>query len=234
MIEFKKQQEILVAEAKKQSRKLIDISDKGYNAYRLCLNFKTRYYSKNKYAQHTLYPKQDWWKGLDLGANVVSHTYLFERLVFLAPKDVDITLDNILEYCNFNYSYHKYIPFLFGEKPIRRRFYNSWTEYELLSPPVLEKVETGKIPENVFNYIINHQKLYYQPIDKDSNKILVMLCIFKEGDTYKWEQKAIDRILPIFNQDPDEVLNRMKKVPAYKIDLLTVEEFERRFDEILA
>jgi hypothetical protein len=234
MIEFEKQQEILVAEAKKQSRKLIDISDKGYNAYRLCLNFKTRYYSKNKYAQHTLSPKQDWWEGLDLGANVVSHTYLWERLVFLAPKDVDITLDNILEYCNFNYSYHKYIPFLFGEKPIRRRFYNSWTEYELISSPVLEKVETGKIPENVFNYIINHQKLYYQPIDKDSNKILVMLGVFFEGATYKWEQKAIDRVLPIFNQDPDEILNRLRKTPSYKIDLMTVEEFEKRFDEILA
>ena len=235
MIEFNKQQEILVAEAKKQSRKLIDISDKGYNAYRLCLNFKTRSYHKNKGLQHCLYPKQDWWEGLELDANIVNHTYLWERLIFLAPKDVDITLDNILEHCNFNYNYHKYIPFLFGEKPIRHKSYNSWTEYELISPPVLEKVETSKIPENIFNYIINHQKLYYQPIDKDSNKILVMMGgRFFEGDTYKWEQKAIDRILPIFNQDPDEVLNRMKKVPAYKIDLITVEEFERRFDEILA
>ena len=99
----------------------------------------------------------------------------------------------------------------------------------------MEKYLNSKIPENIFNYIINHQKLYYQPIDKDSNKILVMMGgRFFEGDTYKWEQKAIDRILPIFNQDPDEVLNRMKKVPAYKIDLITVEEFERRFDEILA
>ena len=100
------------------------------------------------------------------------------------------------------------------------------------------KIENEELRKKILNSIkfssIDNTVKIQLLIDKDSNKILVMLGIFREGDTYKWEQKAIDRVLPIFNQDPDEILNRMKKVPAYKIDLITVEEFERRFDEILA
>lgn len=222
------QHKSLVTEAKKQSRKLIDINDKGYNAYRLCLNFTTSDYAKNSMLQSVIKSRPEW-EGLKLEARICKNTWWWERLIFLAPKDVDITLDNILEHCDFLNRYNRYIPFLFGVKPVRRREYRSWIEYDLLSPPILEKVESGKLPENIFNYFLSHQNLSL------NNKMLLMPSSWHEGDVYKWEQKAIDKALGLFNQDPNEVsIRTVKNSKFHEIDLITVEEFERRFDEILA
>ena len=221
------QHKSLVAEAKKQSRKLIDINDKGYNAYRLCLNFTTSDYAKNSMLQSVMKSKPEW-EGLKLEARICKNTWWREKLIFLAPKDVDVTLDNILEHCDFINFYNRSIPFLLGAKPVRRREYKSWIEYDLISPPILEKVESGKLPENIFNYFLSHQQL------STNNKMLLMVDSYLEGEIYKWEQKALNRALELFNQDPKEVMDRtVKHSKFHEIDLITVEEFERRFDEAL-
>jgi hypothetical protein len=62
-----------------------------------------------------------------------------------------------------------------------------------------------------------------------------MVSSYLEGDAYKWEQKALNKALKLFNQDPKEVMDRtVKNSKFHEIDLITVEEFERRFEEALA
>ena len=222
------QHQVLVTEAKKQSRKLIDINDKGYNAYRLCLHFITTHYSKNSELQKCLKPRPEW-EGLKLEGVVTKNTHWWERLIFLAPKDINITLDNILEYCDFLNSYNADIPFVLGEEPIRRDWHLRWTEYNLLTSPILEKVESGKLPENIYNYILAHQNLSVK------NKILLPVNCFLEGKDYEWEQKAIDKALELFGQDFKEVNARTAKYTKYhELDLIPLEEYQERFNQILA
>lgn len=221
------QHKVLVAEAKKQSKKLIDINDKGYNAYRLCLHFTTTNYTKNSELQKCLKPRPEW-EGLKLDGVVTKNTHWWERLIFLAPKDTNITLDNILEHCDFFNSYNADIPFVLGEKPVRRDWHLHWTEYNLLAPPTLEKVENGKLPENIFNYILTHQNL------SAKNKIMVMVNCSLEGKNYEWEQKAIDRALKLFGQDFQEVDARTAKFTKYhELNLISLEEYQERFTQAL-
>jgi hypothetical protein len=210
----------LVKEARKQSKKLIDINDKGYNAYRLCLRFYVSHYNDKSFIEYIDDKPVRY---------IYEHLRWLEKLVFLAPKNVDITLDNILEHCDFeNYANHEITPLLGkGYRCIPN--YRNWTEYTLIAPPVLEKIESGKLPENIFNYILSHQKQGYE------NKMMVMLDKIYEGSHFAWEQKAIYKVLKLFGQDPAEVKARniIGNSLCGRSVAITDEEFEIKFNEAM-
>jgi len=233
MNKFNEQHKSLIKEANKQSKKLINISDKGYNVYRLCLHFTTNSYNINKGLQHIITPKQDWWEGLELDANRVEHNHLWKRLVFFAPKNIDITLDNILEYCTFNYGWNSFIPYLFGKKlPPYNKNYPHWTEYKFNTSPVLEKIENGKIPENVFNYILSRQKMF----NIDNNKISIIPNRVYEIKEYEWESKAVNKILKLFNQNSEDIyIEERDDICEFKgMYLMTIEEYNKKTEEVFS
>jgi len=220
MTNFVEKKESLIKEIKKQSRKLIDINDKGYNAYRISVDCSRNYYG---YGHYTKYMK-------------IESDHLFERVVFLAPKDIEITLDNILEYCNLWYGENRYINSLLSKElnpkiDLKDKFEsNNIEEFNINSPFILEKVESGKLPESIFNYIIAQQNMS-EDFSGGKNKILVMT--FTE---WLIDERAINWVLKLFGKDPKELLERVRNrsISPYSMESISKEEYYKKFEELVA
>lgn len=209
-----KEKKALIKEVGKQSRKFIDIYDKGYDAYHLTASVNRKYY--NFWSQDNEY--QIW-----------DENVYFGDIVFLAPKDIEITLDNVFDYCELYWGWRMYVVLAFNNKPIVRKCWwkddmklNYVEEYKFNTPMTLEKVGTGKLPENIFNYIITHQgmtELYFgrkKPILVTSNT------------EWNIDGRAINWMLKLF----DEEWIIADKFTGWKKHSISEEEFVKKWEEV--
>lgn len=219
-IRWLKGKKALIKEVGKQSKDLIDIKDKGYNAYRINVDCSRKYYNHGHYT----------------GYMRIESDHLFERVVFLAPKDIEITLDNILDYCNFWYGENRYINSLLNKElnpkiNLKDKLENSdIEEFTINSPITLEKIESGKLPENIFNYIIAQQNMSEDFNNDQNNKNKILVMTFTE---WRMDERAINWVLKLFGENPKELLERARKrYTGYEINLISKEEYYKKFEEV--
>lgn len=223
MTNFVEKKESLIKEVKKQSKKLIDISDKGYNAYRINVDCNRNYYG---YGHYTKYMR-------------IESDHLFERVVFLAPKNIEITLDNILEYCNFWYGENRYIISLLNKElnpkiDLKDRLENSSIEEFIINSPItLEKIENGRLPENIFNYIIAQQNMSEDFNNEQNNRNKILIMTFTEWGI---DKRAIEWMIKLFGKDPKELLQRVRERSdsPYNMKSISKEEYYNKFEKLVA
>jgi hypothetical protein len=206
MNSFNERKESFIKESKKQSRKLIDIKDKGYNAYNLKVAINRKYYAlKNNI---NLVINMATMESKQFDSFMMEDDMLFERIVFLVPKDIEITLENINDYIELNYGYNRYVEAALNiEKyPIRTisGIHDTVEDFTITSPLILDKIESGKMSEKWFNYVVANQDLYPEFSGKTGKRLILTFTDWKE------DEKAINSMLKMFGQDPDELLERAR------------------------
>jgi len=226
MNKFNERKESFIRESKKQSRKLIDIKDKGYNAYNLKVAVNRKYYDLN--SNINLVINRATMESKQFNSFMIEEDNLFERIVFLVPKDIDITLENVNDYIEFNYGYNRYVEAALNIKkyPIRSTYgYNDTVEdFTITYPLTLDKIESGKMPEKWFNYVVNNQSLYPEFSGKTGKRLILTFTDWKE------DERAINNMLKMFGQDPDELLERVRSYNKGKTVGCKREDLCRKFE----
>ena len=228
MNKFNERKESFIRESKKQSRKLIDIKDKGYNAYNLKVAVNRKYYDLN--SNINLVINRATMESKQFDSFMIEEDNLFERIVFLVPKDIDITLENVNDYIEFNYGYNRYVEAALNIKkyPIRSTYgYNDTVEdFTITYPLTLDKIESGKMPEKWFNYVVNNQSLYPEFSGKTGKRLILTFTDWKE------DERAINSMLKMFEQDPDELLERVRSYNKRRMEGCEREDLCKKFETL--
>jgi len=232
MNKFNERKESFIRESKKQSRKLIDIKDKGYNAYNLKVAINRKYYNLNNginlvINRATMESKQ-------FDSFMIEEDNLFERIVFLVPKDIDITLENVNDYIEFNYGYNRYVEAALNIKKysIRHTYkvsdilHDTVEDFTITSPLTLNKIESGKMPEKWFNYVVNNQSLYPEFSGKTGKRLILTFTDWKE------DERAINSMLKMFGQDPDGLLERVRSYNKKRMVGCEREDLCKKFETL--